>query len=102
MIIQDKYTYIGKAIQDYNKLLEEYQYYQKWQTSLRKDYYNWPGPPESFDKDAWKNSINEQMWFNKQELKYKTSQIKKLKKIIKELNKEQNKLYNSQDKRISK
>ena len=42
------------------------------------------------------------MWFNKQELKYKTNQIKKLKKIIKELNKEQNKIYNSQDKRISK
>jgi len=34
------------------------------------------------------------MCFNKQELKHKTNQIKKLKKIIKELNKEQNKIYN--------
>ena len=94
MIIQDEYTCINKAIQDYNKLREEYQYYQIYQTSLKKDYNNWPGPPESFDKEVWENSINEQMCFNKQELKHKTNQIKKLKKIIKELNKEQNKIYN--------
>lgn len=90
MIIQDEYSWMGKAVIDYNKLREEYQYYQRWQTLLRKDYHNWPGPPESYNEDIWKRSIAEQIWFNKRELNYKTEQIKKLKKIIKELNKEQN------------
>ena len=89
MTIQDEYRYIGAAVRDYNKLIEGYQYYQKWQTSLKEDYNN------CIDEYV-RYEISEQMWFNKQELNYKTKQIKKLKKIIKEMNKEQNKKYNSE------
>ena len=87
MEIQDDYKWIGAAIKDYNKLREGYQYYQKWQKSLREAYNSCKYEDERYE-------ISEQIWFNRQELNYKTNQIKKLKKIIKEMNKEQNKKYN--------
>ena len=92
--IKDEYYWIGDAIKDYNNLVSEYQYYQKWQTSLRKDYNNWPGPPESFYKETWKNSISEQIISNRNDLRYYEEKIKKIRKIIKKLNREQNAKFN--------
>lgn len=85
-----EYVWIGAAYKDMHILKEEYRYYQKYQEQLKKDYNNWPGPPESCSKQIWEDSIAEQIWFNREELRYREKQIKELRKIIKKMNKEQN------------
>jgi len=89
-----EYEWIGEAYEDMRSLKEEYTYLKKYQEQLKKDYNNWPGPPESFSKTIWEESINEQIIFNREELKSKENEIKELRKIIKKLNREQNAKFN--------
>ena len=85
-----EYVWIGAAIKDYDCLVENFKYYQRWQELLREDYHNWPGPPESYYKDVYQSHIAEQILFNKRELRHLEGKIKELKKIIKKLNRKQN------------
>ena len=86
----EKINNIKEAYKNIHILKEEYHYYQKYQEQLRKDYNNWPGPPESHSKRIWEDSIYEQILLNRKELRNKENQIKELRKNIKKMNREQN------------
>jgi len=85
-----EYDRIGTAYQDLKDLKEKYDQCRKYQTQLKMDYNNWPGPPESYSKRIWEDSISEQIGINREELRDKENQIKELRKIIKKMNREQN------------
>ena len=88
MIIDDKLDSdsIGYLVNLLRMLREEYNYYKKLQTTQRKEKFD--GDPRFF-KD-WEKERSSLIWDTRRELNYQETQIKKVKKRIKRLNREQN------------
>ncbi len=95
-MIYKEYTWIGTAIQDLNKLQDSFRYYQHQQEQLKRDHDMYdPYNSNEWDKHEWQMAYQYQISDTKWMLKNIQKDIIELKKIIRKLNKEQNKKYNN-------
>ena len=82
-IISDSIEYLVDLLR---KLREEYNYYKRLQTNLRKEKFD--GDPRFYED--WEKERGSLIWDTRQELNYRETQIKEVKKRIKKLNRKQN------------
>jgi uncharacterized membrane protein (DUF106 family) len=95
-MIYKEYTWIGTAIDDLHKAQDSFRYYQRQQEELKRehDMYD-PFNSNKWDKHEWQIAYQYQIADTKWMLKTIQKEIIELKKIIRKLNKEQNKKYNN-------
>ena len=99
MIYKEDYTWIGEAIQDLHILQDSFRYYQHQQEQLKRDLDSYDSyNSNEWDKDEWEIAYQYKIADdNKRMLKAIQKDIIELKKIIRQLNQEQNKKYNNNE-----
>lgn len=96
-MIYKEYTYIGTAIDDLHKAQDSFRYYQREQEILKHEHNLYdPFNEQGLDKYQWQMYYQGQIADTKWMLKTIQKEIIELKKIIRKLNKEQNKKYNNE------